>query len=176
MSQIEVLLQTGYMLMSVVRVTTEDYESLCGVCCHQGAYWSKSHALPPEAMLTSVVHAATKYLVSLFGPSAARSHAHGLCWRPTVHAPVDWEEQRGYFCCDIYDCRCTVERNMEGFSGNPYPISTPLPLPPKYSNSLERKPQERSLKKCDWDAEEELSTPQLMASGRSVGRKGLGSF
>jgi hypothetical protein len=62
-----------------------------------------------------------------------------------IHAPDDWEKQEGYFCYDIYDCRCIVERNMEGFSGNPYPISTPLPLLPKYSNSLERKPQVRSL-------------------------------
>ena len=37
-SEIEVLLQPGYMLMSVVRVSTKDYEDVCGVCCHQGAY------------------------------------------------------------------------------------------------------------------------------------------
>lgn len=43
----------------------------------------------------------------------------------------------------------------------------PLLPPPQKSNSLNRKPSKRTLKKCDKDAE--VGAPQLMVSGRGAG-------
>lgn len=37
-------------------------------------------------------------------------------WRPMIHAPTDCEEQGGYFCCDINDCRYRLRaEDMERF-------------------------------------------------------------
>jgi hypothetical protein len=35
-------------------------------------------------------------------------------WRLMISAPDDCEEQGGYVCCDIDDCRCRAEREGHG--------------------------------------------------------------
>jgi hypothetical protein len=67
-------------------------------------------------------------------------------WKPLVYAPSVHKEEINYFLHDIYDFRHTVVRKMnkEDFCENPH-----LYPPSPNSNSLDRKPSERTLKNCD---------------------------
>lgn len=88
----------------------------------------------PEAMWMSMVCAVTR------NP-----------WMSVIHAPTDCEELRSYFRSGIDGCRLTVGHRNKRERGTQNASAT-TPLPPK-SNSLDRKPLKKALKKCHKDAE-----------------------
>lgn len=127
-----------------------------------GAMWM---SVQPQTMLMPTGHIASREICVLgclqgpcLGPQSYCSWEPCLwsvlsleaIWRPMIRAPTYCKEQGGCFCCDLDECRCTDEREGHGRTcDNRYPHP---PQPPE-SNSLERKPLKRTLKRCYGDAE-----------------------
>lgn len=95
-----IFLQPESVLMSVARVTTEGH--------------AESQL---EGLLMSMLQAAPKGLVWVCDSMAAKRWVRGLCcpqWKLNIRAPCDCEEQGGYSCCDITNCRYTTDREVCG--------------------------------------------------------------
>ena len=107
--------------MSITQVTTKGQVDVCGVDFHQtqcgylramlvegDMMISQTAALPLEAMLMPMVQAASECLVCVGGPTESISPE--TMSKPLTRAPADCEEQGSYYCSNINDCRCIVEK------------------------------------------------------------------
>lgn len=100
-------------------------------------------ALSPEAILMYTVQNASKGLVWVCAPIVAGGNDHGLCchqkpWgSPWIYAPIVSKEQGSYFCSDVVDCRCTIEKEGSG--------KTSVTTPTQETNSLNGKQLKRAL-------------------------------
>jgi hypothetical protein len=177
-----VVLQPGSMLLSVAPFITEDHIDVQGLWCSLKPCWWPWVLLPPEVILiweaysvwseamvmsgSMLLPLAMLVILLLMGgkPCSWSVLSPDTHWRPMIHAPTDCEEQGGYFCCDINDCRYTLRaEDMDRFCED---LS---------SHSLS---QSNTLKGSHW---RELlksvirmlkySSSQLVASGRGVGFK-----
>lgn len=129
-----------------VDVTTEGHVDIYSLCCSLRPCWCLRAMLQLRAILMWMACAATQrrcwclWLDCLQGPclSPWSSWSQGpylssvllpeTMWKPIILAPTDCEVQGGYFCCDMDDYRCTVEREGHGrLLWQPLPPITPLP-------------------------------------------------
>ena len=71
--------------------------------CHLRSWGCPQSRLPPRALSGSVV--LLQWEEGSGGACSLSVLSPETMWRPMIHAPTDCEEQGGYFCCDINDCR-----------------------------------------------------------------------
>jgi hypothetical protein len=148
------MLSSKSMCISVLSVATwrHVYEVLL---------WQESGfmpVLPLKAKWMSQVWGALEGLVCVRSPLQARGQCSwsllspGNLWRPMIHATSDFKDQGSYFCSDVGDCRCTVEKEwFESLLWQPLlpqPLLSPHPPQKMVNNSINRKKAttENSLK------------------------------
>lgn len=91
--------------------------------------------MPPVVMVMPVVWVASKGIVRVYGPTAARGHVHGPCYHQKTHGSP-WSmfllsvKSKAVSFAVILMIADTLlrKRDTEGFPDNPYPHPNPPPL------------------------------------------------
>lgn len=114
-----------FILIRVACATTWGHSDVRGLVASEDFVWVHDPTVPGHCVRGLCCH-------------------YGPCGDAWSMLPLT-EDQGGYLCCGINDCRCTGEREGHGRILGQHPLE---------SNSLDRKTLKRTLKKCDGEAAE----------------------
>jgi hypothetical protein len=114
-------------------------------------YWCEWPVLSPKSMSMvlpgSVSLAWFHHSPPAGGPCSCSVFSQGSMWMPMIYALIDYEEQQGYYCCDIGISILTVEREWQG-NILWQSITTCQPNPSLKTNKLGRKSTGKKSLKC----------------------------